>query len=174
MRSSARLRTNDWPIRPRPQRSARCWTDLLWKKLPSLPTKSKAGTRRVSIIQGHFIIQRIGTSTASCAISGEQIRRRTGVNSGAPSHHWFHYTDVPVVPAQRYGDGSAGRSKWDIVHMIPFCIQVLQGRVPEQNERRDYEARSTHFACSLRCRHSPAAACRRGIFRSAGASRGSQ
>ena len=59
-----------------------------------------------------------------------------GPNPGAPSHHWFHYTDVPVVSAQRYRDGSAGRSKWDVVHMIPFCIQVLQGRVPEQNERR--------------------------------------
>ena len=57
-------------------------------------------------------------------------------NPGAPSHHWFHYTDVPVVPAQRYRDGSAGRSKWDVVHLIPFCIQVLQRRVPEQNERR--------------------------------------
>jgi hypothetical protein len=55
---------------------------------------------------------------------------------GAASHHWFHYTDVPVVPAQRYCDGRAGRSKWDIVHMIPFCIHVLQGKVPEQNERR--------------------------------------
>jgi S1/P1 Nuclease len=58
------------------------------------------------------------------------------VDPGAPSHHWFHYTDVPVVPAQRYRDGHAGRRKWDIVHIIPFCIQVLQGRVPEQNERR--------------------------------------
>src|SRR6266480_3318130 len=60
----------------------------------------------------------------------------TGLNPNAPSHHWFHYTDVPVVPAQRYRDGHAGRSKWDIVHMIPFCVQILQGRVPEQNERR--------------------------------------
>jgi hypothetical protein len=60
----------------------------------------------------------------------------SSVNSGAPSHHWFHYTDVPVVPAQRYRDGHAGRSKWDVVHMIPFCVQVLQGRVPEQNERK--------------------------------------
>jgi hypothetical protein len=59
-----------------------------------------------------------------------------GMNPSAPSHHWFHYTDVAVVPAQRYRDGHAGRSKWDIVHMIPFCIQVLQGRLPEQNERR--------------------------------------
>jgi S1/P1 Nuclease len=57
-------------------------------------------------------------------------------NSAAPSHHWFHYTDVPVVPPQRYRDGHAGRSKWDIVHIIPYCIDVLQGRVPEQNERK--------------------------------------
>ena len=57
-------------------------------------------------------------------------------NSPTPSHHWFHYTDVPVLPAQRYRDRNAGRSKWDVVHMIPFCIQVLQGRIPEQNERK--------------------------------------
>lgn len=60
----------------------------------------------------------------------------TGINPDTPSHHWFHYTDVPVVPSQRYRDGSVGRRKWDIVHMIPFCIQVLQGQVSEQNERR--------------------------------------
>ena len=57
-------------------------------------------------------------------------------NSPAPSHHWFHYTDVPVMPAQRYRDGYAGRSKWDVVHMIPFCIDVLQRQIPEQNERK--------------------------------------
>lgn len=57
-------------------------------------------------------------------------------NSPAPSHHWFHYTDVPVIPTQRYRDGAIGRSRWDVVHMIPFCIDVLQGRIPEQNERK--------------------------------------
>src|SRR5437870_12173520 len=57
-------------------------------------------------------------------------------NSTAPSHHWFHYTDVPAVPPQRYRDGTAGRSRWDIVHMILFCVQVLQGLVPEQNDRK--------------------------------------
>jgi hypothetical protein len=54
----------------------------------------------------------------------------------APSHHWFHYTDVPVMPAQRYRDGAIGRGKWDVVHMISFCIDVLQGRIPEENERK--------------------------------------
>jgi hypothetical protein len=58
------------------------------------------------------------------------------MHSGLPSHHWFHYTDVPVMPAQRYRDGTIGRGKWDIVHMISFCIDVLQGRVPEQNDRK--------------------------------------
>jgi len=58
------------------------------------------------------------------------------MNSAAPSHHWFHYTDVPVVPAQNYRGGKVGRSKWDIVHMIPYCVDVLQGRVPEQNDRK--------------------------------------
>lgn len=57
-------------------------------------------------------------------------------NLPAPSHHWFHYTDVPVLPAQRYRDGSSGRGRWDVVHMISFCIAVLQGRVPEQNDRK--------------------------------------
>jgi hypothetical protein len=57
-------------------------------------------------------------------------------NSAAPSHHWFHYTDVPVFPAQKYRDGKAGRSKWDVVHMIPYCVQVLQGRITEQNDRK--------------------------------------
>ena len=58
------------------------------------------------------------------------------IHSTAPSHHWFHYTDVPVMPAQNYGDATAGRSKWDIVHMIPYCVEVLRERRPEQNERK--------------------------------------
>ena len=41
-------------------------------------------------------------------------------SSPGPSHHWFHYTDVPVVAARRYRDGTVGRSTWDVVHMIRF------------------------------------------------------
>ena len=56
--------------------------------------------------------------------------------SGIPSHHWFHYTDVPVATAQKYGDGKAGRTQWDIVHMMRYCIAVLKGDEPEENERK--------------------------------------
>jgi hypothetical protein len=52
-----------------------------------------------------------------------------------PSHHWFHYTDVPLAGNEKYADGAAGRSKWDIVHMISYCCRVLSGQESEQNER---------------------------------------
>jgi hypothetical protein len=57
-------------------------------------------------------------------------------SSAVPSHHWFHYTDVPVFSAEKYADGNAGRSKWDVVHMIPYCVSVLKGETPENNERK--------------------------------------
>ena len=53
-----------------------------------------------------------------------------------PSHHWFHYTDVPVFNVQKYSEGKAGRSQWDVVHMINYCIAVLKGETPEDNARK--------------------------------------
>src|SRR5438128_6076178 len=56
--------------------------------------------------------------------------------SPTPSHHWFHYTDVPVLNPQKYGDGKTGRSQWDVVHMISYCVDVLGGEIPENNPRK--------------------------------------
>jgi hypothetical protein len=53
-----------------------------------------------------------------------------------PSHHWFHYTNIPLRGHTRYDQGKQGRSKWDIVHMISYCQDVLAGRVPEDNPRK--------------------------------------
>ena len=58
------------------------------------------------------------------------------INSPMPSHHWFHYTDVPVLELEKYSDSKTGRSKWDIVHMIPYCTSVLTGETPEDNPRK--------------------------------------
>jgi hypothetical protein len=57
-------------------------------------------------------------------------------NSPVPSHHWFHYTDVPVLNPVKYADGKTGRIQWDIVHMMGYCVQVLKGEVPEDNPRK--------------------------------------
>jgi S1/P1 Nuclease len=57
-------------------------------------------------------------------------------SDSTPSHHWFHYTDVPVLDAEKYADGKTGRGNWDIVHTIPYCIGVLRSEVPEDNPRK--------------------------------------
>ena len=59
-----------------------------------------------------------------------------GHDAPVPSHHWFHYTDVPVLYPIKYADGKAGRSKWDIVQMMRFCVKVLKGEIPEDNPRK--------------------------------------
>lgn len=56
--------------------------------------------------------------------------------SAMPSHHWFHYTDVPVLDPEKYADGKTGRSNWDLVHMIEFCIAVLTGEQSADNARK--------------------------------------
>jgi hypothetical protein len=58
------------------------------------------------------------------------------LHSEKPNHHWFHYTDVPIEGGQLYADGKVGRSKWDIVQMIRYCVRVLQGDEPEENARK--------------------------------------
>jgi hypothetical protein len=52
-----------------------------------------------------------------------------------PSHHWFHYTDVPIEAAN-YASGTTGRGQWDIVRMSSYCIAVLRGEIPEENPRK--------------------------------------
>jgi hypothetical protein len=53
-----------------------------------------------------------------------------------PNHHWFHYTDVPVDKDAKYSGGKTGRSPFDVVHMIPYCADVLSGKTPEDNDRK--------------------------------------
>ena len=60
----------------------------------------------------------------------------TNYHSVIPSHGWFHYADVPVFGSVKYADGKTGRSPWDIVHMITYCVRVLKGQESEQNARK--------------------------------------
>lgn len=66
-------------------------------------------------------------------IAFHKANRGHGVN---PNHRDFHFTDVPVLGASTYTSGPTGRSKFDVVHLIPFCAKVLNGTVPEDNDRK--------------------------------------
>jgi len=65
----------------------------------------------------------------------ETSPRKTDDSDPVPSHAWFHYTDVPVFSQVKYSDGKTGRSRWDVVHMIRYCVRVLQGKESDQNSR---------------------------------------
>lgn len=64
-----------------------------------------------------------------------QVPRSKDDSEETPSHHWFHYTDIPLLGHTQYNQGKHGRSRWDIVHLIPLCLDVLSGRIPADNPR---------------------------------------
>ena len=64
-----------------------------------------------------------------------ELQAFVNANCSHPSHSEFHYTDVPVAGDEKYADGKVGRSEFDVVKMIPFCIRVLKGEEPETNDR---------------------------------------
>jgi len=61
----------------------------------------------------------------------------TETDANKPNHHWFHYTDVSVHHAGiLYKNGLVGTSEFDIVHMVPYCMDVLSGKQSSTNARR--------------------------------------
>ena len=83
-----------------------------------------------------FIFWRIRRSSNNCTIFGKRIPPSPDASDTTPSHHWMHYTDVPVLDAEKYGDGKIGRGNWDVVHTISYCIGVLRGEIAEDNPRK--------------------------------------
>jgi hypothetical protein len=48
-------------------------------------------------------------------------------------HHTFHFTDVPLFKGVKYASGKIGRNDCDVVHVIPFCVKVLDGTESDNN-----------------------------------------
>lgn len=48
-----------------------------------------------------------------------------------PNHSTFHYTDIPFEETS-YHDDSVGARPVDVVHAIPACILILQGKSSDQ------------------------------------------
>jgi hypothetical protein len=58
------------------------------------------------------------------------------ISSSEFYHRGYHFVDIPVVGNEVYSSSPVGRRDTDIVHMINFCINVLQGTIPENNPRK--------------------------------------
>ena len=60
--------------------------------------------------------------------------------SANPHHAVSHYTDIPFEESS-YRDDSIGAAPVDVVHAIPACILILQGRPEEQSVFKDVTPR---------------------------------
>ena len=87
-----------------------------------------------------------------------QLRAFVNANptSAKPSHHEFHYTDVSVFAGEKYGDGTVGRAKFDIVQMIPFAFVFARQDSREEQVRYHQDRRRDPFG-ALPGRHSSTA-----------------
>jgi hypothetical protein len=60
-----------------------------------------------------------------------------GPDPDKTNHNGYHYTDVPIATAGvKYADARHGTGKYDIVHMLPYAMNVLKGEIPEKNDRK--------------------------------------
>jgi hypothetical protein len=57
-----------------------------------------------------------------------------------PNHSVSHYTDIPFEEA-KYRDDSVGATNVDVVHAIPACLLILQGRPEAQTLFKDVPPR---------------------------------
>jgi hypothetical protein len=90
----------------------------------------------------------LGDETLSAAsVWADQVKGRRDqtpemlqFKTANPNHSVFHYTDIPFEEP-RYRDDSIGATNVDVVHAIPACILILQGRAAEQTLLKDVSPR---------------------------------
>jgi hypothetical protein len=70
----------------------------------------------------------------------EQTDEMIQFKTANPNHSSSHYTDIPFEETS-YHDDSAGATNIDVVHAIPACILILQGKPDEQKVFKDASPR---------------------------------
>jgi hypothetical protein len=96
MRSSARSQTSDWQIRLPPQKSARCWK-IDFGKAAVIVDEIKGWDKKGVDNPRSFHYSAHRQTDKELPDFWRANPPTPNVNPGASSHHWFHYTDVPVV-----------------------------------------------------------------------------
>ncbi|MBV9243059.1 MAG: S1/P1 nuclease [Acidobacteria bacterium] len=112
--------------------------DKVYKLLDGI-TLAQAATIADSIKSWDICVEH--TTMDVAVAGGARVNRelRAFVNTNRcdskPSHHEFHYVDIPVAGDEKYMSGIVGRSDYDVVHMIAYCMRVLSGEIPDKNPR---------------------------------------
>jgi hypothetical protein len=110
------------------------WGDEGHRTIGAMADKLIAGTEA-----GKHVHELLGDETLSAAsVWADQVKGRRDqtpemlqFKAANPNHFVFHYTDIPFEES-KYSDNSAGATNVDVVHAIPACILILQGKASEQ------------------------------------------
>src|ERR1700722_16502885 len=90
----------------------------------------------------------LGDETLSAAsVWADAVKGRTNqkeemlrFKAANPNHSVSHYTDIPFEES-KYRDDSIGATQTDVVHAIPACILILQGKPEAQSVFKDVSPR---------------------------------
>jgi hypothetical protein len=111
------------------------WGDEGHRTTGAIADKLIAGTTAAAHV--HALLGDETLSTAS--VWADQVKGRRDqtpemlqFKQDNPNHFAFHYTDIPFEEPG-YRDDSVGATNVDVVHAIPACILILQGRAGEQS-----------------------------------------
>lgn len=100
----------------------------------NIPDRIKAWDRKPPADPTSYHLSREYSEIENQLIAFWQANPQSNGDKG-PNHDAFHYTDISIFE-KKYSDKYAGATPFDIVHMISFCIAVLQGKIAENNDRK--------------------------------------
>jgi hypothetical protein len=114
--------------------TAFAWGDEGHRTIGAMADDLIAGTDAAQHV--HDLLGDETLSTAS--VWADQVKGRTNqtpemlqFKANNPNHFVFHYTDIPFEEP-KYRDDSVGATNVDVVHAIPACIRILQGKSETQ------------------------------------------
>lgn len=113
---------------------ASAWGDEGHRTIGAMADKLIAGTPAAEHVH-----QLLGDETLSVAsVWADEVKGRHNQTEEMlefkrfnPNHSVHHYTDIPFEEP-KYRDDSIGATNVDVVHAIPACILILQGKPKEQ------------------------------------------
>jgi hypothetical protein len=119
------------------------WGDEGHRTIGAMADKLIVGTAA-----GEHVHALLGEETLSTAsVWADQVKGRRDqtpemlqFKHDNPGHFVFHYTDIPFEESS-YTDSSVGATNVDVVHAIPACILILEGRPSEQTLLTNVNAR---------------------------------
>jgi hypothetical protein len=132
--------------------AAFAWGDDGHRTIGAMADRLIAGTAAAQHVH-----ELLGDETLSAAsIWADNVKGRTDLTeemlqfkTNNPNHAVSHYTDIPFEEP-KYRDDSVGATNVDVVHAIPACILILQGKPEAQSVFKDVSPRValrllTHF-----------------------------